>query len=220
MTLKEEVVVANPKICFAIPARLNSTRVPGKMLLDFNGKPLVRNVFDEVKSWGYDTFVVTDSDEIAAVIPQENVKRTGEALNGSHRLSMIDWDYDIIVNVQGDMLGIDFDTVRPLIESIYYDEFDVATLYTVGAKDNDVKVIHTNGNVHWFTRSNIGYGDRHLGVYAYNSHILGMYDMFIDSAPSEDLEQLRYTSLDFIAIETKYNGTEINTEADINSRTM
>ena len=219
MTLKEEQVVENPRICIAIPARLDSKRLPGKMLMQFYGKPLIRNVFDEVSSWGFDTFVVTDSDEIADVIPQENVRRTGEALNGTHRIAQLDWNYDVIINVQGDMLDITYSTIEPLIDAVLYDDpFDVATVYTLGAKDSDVKVIHTNGNVHWFTRSrDISYGDRHLGVYAYKRYALDMYGDLVNNDRLEDLEQLRFCNLDFAAYETKYNGYEINTQADIDS---
>lgn len=200
---------------------MNSTRVPGKMMIPFNGKPLVRNVFDEVSSWGYDTYVVTDSKEIAEVIPGGNVLCTGEALNGSHRLSMIDWEYDYIINVQGDMLGVSFDTVKPLIDAILCgDNFDVATLYTSGCKEDDVKVIHSNGTAHWFTRTNIGYGDRHLGVYAYHRSLLSVYGCIEDKYPQEDLEQNRLAGFRFNVYKTNFNGTEINTEADINSRTM
>jgi len=221
MTLIDVAVVDRDKICFAIPARLDSTRVPRKMLMEFDGKPLIRHVFDEVSSWGYDTYVVTDSKEIAEVIPGSNVLATGRASNGTHRLSQIDWQYDYIINVQGDMLDIDFNTVEPLLKHIIYGiDFDVATLYTKGAKSDDVKVIHTNGNAHWFTRSDIGYGDRHLGVYAYRDYVLDVYQDLSDAYPQEDLEQNRLAVLDFHAIETTYNGTEINTETDINSRAM
>ena len=42
-----------------IPARLNSSRIKEKMLLEFNGKPLIQNVFESVSKLGYDTFVLT-----------------------------------------------------------------------------------------------------------------------------------------------------------------
>ena len=52
-------------IAIAIPARLNSTRLKHKMLLPFNGKPLIQNVFEKVSKFGFDTFVLTDSKKIA-----------------------------------------------------------------------------------------------------------------------------------------------------------
>ena len=54
------------KIIAMIPARLDSTRLPGKLMMDLNGSPVIlstllntikTNLFDEV-------YVVTDSKEI------------------------------------------------------------------------------------------------------------------------------------------------------------
>lgn len=189
------------------------------MLIEFEGVPLIRRVFDKVSSFGFDTYVLTDSDEIAEVIPQDNVKRTGEAMNGTHRISMVDWsEYDYVINIQGDMIDINGYVIEPLIHAIRYNiRFDYATLYTKGAEPNDVKVIHNDGDVHWFTRADMGYGDRHLGVYAYKSCMLGVYPTLKDAYPVEDLEQNRMLGFNFIAFETNYDGKEINTKADIDS---
>ena len=68
----------------------------------------------------------------------------------------------------------------------------------------------------WFTRSNIGYGDRHLGIYAYKSHILQSYDLFTDKYPQENLEQNRILGMcDVNVVKVKYDGKEINTEQDL-----
>ena len=100
------------KICFAIPARLNSTRIPKKMLLDINGKPLIRHVFDEVSSWGFDTKVLTDSKDIYDQLPVENVLMTDNHENGTARIASVNWDsYDYVVNIQGDMIDIDFNVI-------------------------------------------------------------------------------------------------------------
>ena len=48
-------------IAIVIPARLNSTRLKEKMLIEFDGIPLIRLVFDKCRTMGYDCFVVTDS---------------------------------------------------------------------------------------------------------------------------------------------------------------
>ena len=56
-----------------IPARMESTRFPGKALIDMDGRPLIRRVFDICESFGYDTYVLTDSQEIADVITKFNV---------------------------------------------------------------------------------------------------------------------------------------------------
>jgi len=93
-------------ILFVIPARLESTRLKHKMLIEFDGKPLIRTVFDKVNAMGYDTFVVTDSPKIAEVIPSSNVIMSHEAENGTARIrelgDFLD-EYQNIINIQGDM---------------------------------------------------------------------------------------------------------------------
>ena len=73
-----------------IPARLKSTRFPDKMLLDFHGKPLIRRVFDICQTFGYDTYVLTDSKKIADVITKFNVIMTSEdCTNGTDRIMSV-----------------------------------------------------------------------------------------------------------------------------------
>ena len=78
------------KIAIVIPARLDSTRLKHKMLIDFNGQPLIKYVFDRVRSMGYDTYVVTDSNLIGNKIPVKWLLKTGKADNGTHRISKVD----------------------------------------------------------------------------------------------------------------------------------
>lgn len=209
-------------IAIVIPARLNSTRLKEKMLIEFDGIPLIRLVFDKCRTMGYDCFVVTDSKKIAQHISRESVIMSNEAENGTARIASVLnklEQYDIIVNVQGDMLDITVETLRPLLKRCMY--HDVTTCYTLGCKPEDVKVIHQEGKAMWFTRSDIGYGDRHLGIYAYQRHILQSYDLFDDSYPQENLEQNRILAhYDINVVRVKYDGKEINTKKDINSGSL
>ena len=109
------------KIAIAIPARLNSSRLKEKMLLKFDGKPLIQNVFEKVSKFGFDTFVLTDSKKIAKYIPEENVIITGKEENGTARIcsqKMKFFNYDYIINVQGDMLDITYETIEPIIKTM------------------------------------------------------------------------------------------------------
>jgi 3-deoxy-manno-octulosonate cytidylyltransferase (CMP-KDO synthetase) len=196
-------------IAVVIPARLNSTRIKHKMLKKFGDEPLIRLVFDKVRMMGFDTFVATDSKRIAKHIPPKWCVITGKANNGTHRLSkrvVLDLtnSYDYILNIQGDMIDINLDTINPIRKALNDNDYSCLTAYTKGAKADDVKVIHQNGKAMWFTRSDIGYGDRHLGIYAYKPSVLKSYR----------------TLNDLNVIETKYEGYEINTEEDINSRSL
>ena len=205
------------KIAIVIPARLDSTRLKEKMLIKFDGEPLIRLVFDKCRLMGHDTYVVTDSEKIAQYITIGNVIMTDKAENGTARIaSVLDKldKYDVIVNVQGDMLDITVETLGPLLGECLFN--DVTTCYTEGCKPNDVKVIHQEGKAMWFTRAPVGYGDRHLGIYAYKTHILRSYDLFTDEYPQENLEQNRILGMyDINVVKVKYDGKEINTEQDL-----
>lgn len=205
------------KIAIVIPARLDSTRLKQKMLIKFDGEPLIRLVYDKCRLMGYDTYVVTDSEEIAKHITIGNAIMTGDCENGTARIaSVLDKlkEYDIIVNVQGDMLNITSKTLEPVLRDCVHN--DVTTCYTKGHKPNDVKVIHQEGHAMWFTRAPIGYGDRHLGIYAYRPHILRSYDLFDDKYPEEGLEQNRILGhYNIQVVRTEYDGVEINTEQDL-----
>jgi len=208
------------KIAIVIPARLKSTRLKEKMLIRFDGIPLIRLVFDKCRTMGYDTYVVTDSKEIADHITIGHAIMTGDCENGTARIASamqsmeVLLKYDVIINVQGDMLDINVNTLRPLIKDCIHN--DVTTCYTKGCKPNDVKVIHQEGKAMWFTRAPLGYGDRHLGIYAYRPHILRSYDLFDDKYPQENLEQNRILGhYDINVVKTEYDGTEINTENDL-----
>jgi len=195
------------------------------MLMKFNGEPLIKFMFDKVRSMGYDTYVATDSAKIANHIPVKWLLKTEKADNGTHRISKVVHKlhkYDFIINIQGDMVDIDAWTLQPVFnECKKYSSWDILTCYTEGAKPDDVKVIHNYGKALWFTRSDIGYGDRHLGIYVYKPRILQVYDLFDDKYPKEDLEQNRILGYyKFNVIKTEYNGIEINTQKDIDSWTM
>ena len=185
----------------------------------FDDEPLIRIVFDKVYTMGYDTFVITDSPKIADHIPSNNVIMSGEAENGTARIaSFLDFlgEYETIINIQGDMIDITRDTVQPLIDRAK--QFThMITLYTDEYEPSGVKVIHQHGKALWFTRAPIGYGSRHIGIYAYRPQLLRSYDLLHDEYPQENLEQNRILGMyDIDVCRTVYDGREINTEQDVN----
>ena len=208
-------------IAIVIPARLNSTRLKEKMLIEFDGIPLIRLVFDKCRTMGYDCFVVTDSKKIAQHISRESVIMSDEAENGTARIRSVLKKlegYDTIINIQGDMLDISYQTVKPFIDRAKHD-FSVYTGYTKGCEPSDVKVIHQAGKAMWFTRAPIGYGDRHIGIYMYRPQALCAYDLLEDEYPEENLEQNRFLGLmDVKVCEVIYDGREINTKEDLNGK--
>jgi len=198
-----------------IPARLDSFRLKEKMLLEVDGKPLIKAVYDKVKSFGYSPYVLTDSDKIASLIP-ENCIMTGEYENGTARIaSVVDkFNFDSYINVQGDLIDISKDLIEKTIENLDFN--GVVTAYT--KTKSSVRIIHDGDIAHWFTRKDLGYGDYHVGIYGYSSHALRWYRDMKSTEPEklEDLEQLRFfKGYDISVFEYNYNGREINTNQDL-----
>ena len=99
-----------------IPARYASTRLPGKPLLDIDGRPMVVHVLEKaVASGAAQVLVATDHDGIAAAVKEHGYRAVltrSDHVSGTDRIAEVvqheGWgDDEIVVNVQGD---------EPLIE--------------------------------------------------------------------------------------------------------
>lgn len=97
-------------IC-CIPARFESTRLPGKPLLTINNKTIIELVYSQVKKCKYidNIVVLTDSDQIKTVVESFGGNCeiiTENCLNGTERivkyLNKNQNSYDYVINVQGD----------------------------------------------------------------------------------------------------------------------
>ena len=94
-----------------IPARFESSRLPGKVLADINGKPMIQWVVEKAQESGASQVIVaTDNEEVAKTVTAfgGDVCRTrADHQSGTERLAEVmeiyDFDNDqVIVNVQGD----------------------------------------------------------------------------------------------------------------------
>jgi 3-deoxy-manno-octulosonate cytidylyltransferase (CMP-KDO synthetase) len=106
-----------------IPARLASTRLPGKVLIQIAGKPMVCWVAERARAArNVDRVIVaTDSDDIARVVSaaQIEVMLTGEHSSGTDRVAEVAAkipEAEIIVNVQGDEPMISPQTIEKAVD--------------------------------------------------------------------------------------------------------
>jgi len=206
-----------------IPARLDSTRFPNKMLADLNGVPLIQRVYEKCKQSGLSTYVVTPDEQIKDLIGKDTIL-VGDAENGTARCALAaDYvNYEYFINVQGDMPDITSDIILKVNELL--NEYDVVTPYTKMSNEqrsdpNSVKIIHNGRTAKWFGRGITGYGDHHLGVYGYKNYLLNSYSS-LKVYPEEEierLEQLRWIQNDVKigVVEVEFNGIEINTKEDL-----
>ncbi len=126
------------KTVIIIPARLESTRLPRKLLLEQTGKTLIEHAFiaSSQSRLAQRVIVATDSEEIATVVRSfggEAVMTAVHHQSGSDRVAeaAATIDAELIVNVQGDEPEIEGAAIDRLIESlIQHKSVPVATLAT------------------------------------------------------------------------------------------
>lgn len=101
----------NPEQSYAvvIPARYESSRFPGKPLVDLCGKPMIQHVWERCcQAVGDDrVYVATDDQRIKSTVERfggQVVMTSSDCLTGTDRLAEanIQLDRDFIINVQGD----------------------------------------------------------------------------------------------------------------------
>ncbi|MDR3117208.1 MAG: tRNA uridine-5-carboxymethylaminomethyl(34) synthesis enzyme MnmG [Puniceicoccales bacterium] len=99
----------NPSFSIAIPARLASSRLPGKLLADLGGKPVLRHVWERavaVSAVGR-VYVLTDSEEIRTAVESWGgtcSMTPSTCASGSERIAaaLPRLEGDFIINIQGD----------------------------------------------------------------------------------------------------------------------
>ncbi len=200
-----------------IPARMASTRLPGKPLADIHDVPMIVHVQRRAAEAGIgDAVVATDSEAVQAAVEKSGgravMTSTGH-LSGSDRiheaLHALDPEgrVETIVNVQGDLPTIDPADIRASLGPLQDPAVDIATLAAVihdPAELTNPNVVKVAGPLlspqrmrgPSFTRANAeGAGPHyhHIGLYAYRRAAL---ERFVALPPSpnelrERLEQLR-----------------------------
>jgi 3-deoxy-manno-octulosonate cytidylyltransferase (CMP-KDO synthetase) len=202
-----------------IPARWASTRLPGKMLADLAGAPMVIRVAQQVmKSQANAVLIATDHADIAAAANSHNIPvmmTRQDHASGTDRLAevvtQLDWpDSEIIVNVQGDEPLIDPQLINEVASTLAaHADVAMATaakpMRDSAAIDNPnvVKVVcDLAGRALYFSRSPLPFRRNsiehcpalhHIGLYAYRCSFLRSYSKLTQGLleQSESLEQLR-----------------------------
>jgi 3-deoxy-manno-octulosonate cytidylyltransferase (CMP-KDO synthetase) len=228
------------KAIAVIPARLESTRLPRKMLREIAGKPLVGKVYEAVRSSQLlaDVIVATDSEEILAVCRQHgwNAQMTSPAhRSGTERVHEIAGRVaaDVYLNVQGDEPLTRPEHIASLLKIMENFSVQVGTLMTPAAEvdianPNAVKVVaDLSGRALYFSRATIPFdrdGTRphyckHLGFYAYRKPALDRFVTLPESSleKAERLEQLRFleNGISIYVAETPYDSIGVDTDEDL-----
>ncbi|MET3593416.1 3-deoxy-manno-octulosonate cytidylyltransferase (CMP-KDO synthetase) [Mesorhizobium shonense] len=201
-----------------IPARMASTRLPGKPLADIAGAPMIVHVARRGAEAGLGRVVVaTDTEAVAQAVREhgfEAVMTRADHESGSDRifeaLTALDPQKKVetIVNVQGDLPTIDPEIIGASLRPFADPAVDIATLGVEIVRDDEktnpnvVKIVGsplsaTRLKALYFTRATAPWGEgplyHHIGLYAYRRAAL---ERFVALKPSplerrERLEQLR-----------------------------
>ena len=205
-------------VLILIPARMASTRLPGKPLADIAGEPMIVRVMHRARAAGVGPVVVaTDSEAIAACVEKAGglaVMTRADHVSGSDRIfealqaADVERRANIIVNVQGDLPTLTPSDIAAAIEPLADPAVQIGTLAAEirrpeeRTNPNVVKVVGTPVSPRrlralYFTRATAPAGDgplyHHIGLYAYRREALAR---FVGLPPSpleqrEKLEQLR-----------------------------
>ena len=205
-----------------IPARYDSNRLKGKLLLDLGGKTIIERVVEAVN--GYDGFnevvVLTDHELIAEAVSHYEVRcimTSQECNSGTERIISVlpQLDGDIIINVQGDEPFINNDHLDSIQDLLEDDSVSIGTLcHKIQDKEhlfnyNHVKVVFNQLNqALYFSRQAIPairdemYKDwiskypyyKHIGIYGFKRSALEEISLMEGSEleAAEKLEQLKW----------------------------
>lgn len=205
-----------------IPARYQSTRFPGKPLVEIKGKPMIQWVYENAsKALDY-VCVATDDDRIFTEVKKFGnvVKTLPTHQSGTDRVAeaalkiSATQNFDVVVNIQGDEPFVKPQQIE-LIKKCFEGKTDIATLVKKIDSTEELfnpnrpkVVLDQNANALYFSRSPIPYvrGKKdaewatqhsfwaHIGMYAFKADVLQKLTLLEHGKLelAESLEQLRW----------------------------
>ena len=203
------------KVLTIIPARMASTRLPGKPLVDIMGKPMIVRVYEQAQKANLGPVIVACTEQdIADVINDiggQAVLTDPNLPSGSDRVFQAAQRFDpsgtypVILNLQGDMPLISAEVLSQTVKALDDNpKADIATAVIATEDEREITdpnvvkaVIGEDGRALYFSRAALPYQAakvfHHIGIYAYRRKAL---ETFCKLPPSplekqERLEQLR-----------------------------
>lgn len=222
-----------------IPSRFESSRFPGKPLVDLKGKSMIQRVYEGAKSCQLidECIVATDDERIMDHVNDfgGNVQMTSlDHQSGTDRCGEIIKlmnDYDVVVNIQGDEPLVDPKQLEQVIRLFQSEDTQIGTLAKAISdqeelfNSNRVKVVLDHqSNGMYFSRNPIPFNQkakkeewlngqsyyRHIGIYAFRTKVL---EELVNLKPSklESTESLEQLRWLFYGYKIRVGLTEIET---------
>jgi len=233
--------IVPPKILGVIPARFQSSRFPGKPLVDIAGKTMIQHVWERASQSRFlDRILIATDDlriaEAARFFGAEVAMTRPDHPSGTDRVAeaAATTDASVVVNIQGDEPLIDPSAIDSAVHTLLDDSScHFATLKKritrIEEVDNPnvVKVVTSHdGHALYFSRSPIPFNRggnavywKHIGLYVYRRELLLGYSA-LPPGPLEDaekLEQLRAleNGIPIRVAETSYETIGVDTPQDL-----
>lgn len=189
------------KVLAVIPARYQSTRLPGKPLLDIAGKPMIQWVYERALKAVDDVVVATDDERIfdavvafggkAVMTRKDHLNGTSRCWEAYENLASKGDFFDFVVNIQGDEPFTDPSAIAELIRLLKVPSTEIATLSTDASLEDidspNAVLVTTDlrGKALYFSRSAIPFErdrksgwfernqyQRHIGLYGFTPKAL------------------------------------------------
>ena len=221
-----------------VPARLNSVRLPRKILADLNGKPLIAHVMERaLEAKSLDKIILAvDSEETIKTLEQydfDMVLTSSDHVSGTDRIAeVIDEipDAEIIINIQGDEPLIEADVIDSLVDSFNDSTVNISTIVSTKLTVSDLlnpnvvkAIVDEYQNAIEFKRNifdlEIGGVYRHVGIYGFRRESLIAFTGLDPSVREVEfrLEQLRAldNGMSIRATVTNYDSHSVDTQDDL-----
>ncbi len=229
-----------PTIIGVIPARFESSRLPGKVLLDVAGKPLLQRVYEAARECSVldELVVATDSPRVSDFCDEAQIRclRTGPHDSGTDRLYEVlqRTSADIYINIQGDEPTVCAEHLHLLVGPLLDKETTVSTLCVAidgeqATDPNAVKVVFdARKRALYFSRASIPFHReqpsnrthfKHIGLYGYRREALARFHALAPGRLEtiERLEQLRFleNGIGIAVAETSRDTIGVDTAEDL-----
>ncbi|WP_238527991.1 3-deoxy-manno-octulosonate cytidylyltransferase [Aquimarina agarivorans] len=231
------------KKIIVIPARLKSSRLANKLLLDLGGKSIIQRVYEQcLKAKNIDAiYIAVDENELkehCSLFCNNVIMTDTNHQSGTDRIAeaISNIDCDAVINVQGDEPFIDPNLIETIANCLDSEEMVSAKCKLEKLDDiknpNNVKVItDCNSKAIYFSRAAIPFNRdgvdvekidyfKHLGIYGYSKKFLIKYAQMKPTRLeiTEKLEQLRVIENGFSIhmVQTTHNAIGIDTLEDYN----
>ena len=234
-----------PRVVVVIPARFDSSRLPGKPLADIAGRPMIEHVYRRAAAARLVDAVVVATDDARVAAAVEAFGGIARLTRSSHRTGTdriaevaADLTCDVIVNVQGDEPLLEPAVIDQVVEPLTADPAIDMTTACCAIRDpadhlnpNVVKVVlDLKGRALYFSRAAIPHRRdlrhppeapvlKHIGIYGYRRRFLLAFAA-LPPTPlemSESLEQLRAIEHrhQIRTVETRYDSIGVDTPEDL-----